>query len=601
MKYRAILLMILVIAGCQKIADKPNFTTLSDSCISRSNLECSKLIVTPPYTLSFSGDEGGLTDQAELGTGFTMVDPPSSYIGSDADKVTGGVLGYAPSNLSIANGELHITATRGINARTSTRGGNSQLNALGVQFDATREQSLATTLTNLPSVSTSASYEQSGLWFGLNEANFVKLVVINSVADSGGKFDRIQLSYEANDATSATLERQRALNLPTGSSVQLKLTLDPATNTVTAFYSTDEGLTFVEIGSLSVSSTLFTDFHSYGGIFTSSRLSNAPTTFSFANFYVGADKPDSSIALQNLDGRRRGDLVPGFYDDHLVFNRIGGGLYGGMKFHEASTLRIINTGERSALQISNLSISPAFTLPKGETSLTLSPGEAYDLEVAFVEDTGAKGVRRGTLTLNSNAINSSAQTVTLFGMYMVTPEGSRELSPQQIANTFDYRIYIPMPLSSEPDSPLAGSEVRSKFWTRADASKLVYVRQLAAFHGCCTSEDYFQITGTGGGSFRHLNVDGQSVLPRKSSSQDPAEMLLNPTSSRFELRIAGYSTNTSGALGVRLWPVRTRDNRPLKDTYLVIQDFVQNGCGAGSANCDYNDNMYLVTNIKPSP
>lgn len=315
---------------------------------------------------------------------------------------------------------------------------------------------------------------------------------------------------------------------------------------------------------------------------------------------TSADTSDASISVQNLDARRRGFLAPGFYDDHLVFSRIGSGHYGGMQFHDASALRITNTGERSALNISDLSISSSFALPNGETTLTLAPGEHYDLNVAFVENSGVKGVRRGTLTLNSNAVSTPVQTVTLAGLYMVTPEGSRELSPQQITNAFDYRVYLSLPLSSDPTSPLAGGEVRSKFWTRADISKSVYVRQLAAFHGCCSSEDLFQITGTGGGSFRHLNVDSQSALPRKSGSQSPADMLISPTSTRFELRVAGYTTNSSSVLGVRLWPVRNRSNQLLKDTYLVIQDFVQNGCGTGSANCDYNDNMYIVSNIKPA-
>ena len=313
--------------------------------------------------------------------------------------------------------------------------------------------------------------------------------------------------------------------------------------------------------------------------------------------------PRATLVLQNLEGRTQGTLAPGFYDDHLVFSRIGSGYYGGMEFYEKTTLRILNTGTQETLNITNLELSPGFALPGGETSLTVAPGEFYDLEVAFTEDSGEKGVRRGTLTLSSNDAETPAQTVTLAGVYMVVPEAGAEVSPQQLMNAFDLKIYIPLPLSAEPTSPLAGSEVRSKLWTRVDPQKPVYVRQIAAFHHCCRLQHKFEISGPGGGSFENLRINGQSILPHNSGGLDPAEMLVNPTAP-FAINIAEYTTNSDdgiGLLGIRFWPVRDRQNVLLDDTYLVIQDFVQNGCGTNVANCDYNDNVYIVTNIAPVP
>ncbi len=313
--------------------------------------------------------------------------------------------------------------------------------------------------------------------------------------------------------------------------------------------------------------------------------------------------PAATLVLQNLEGRTQGALAPGFYDDHLVFSRIGSGLYEGMQVHEKTTLRILNTGTRDPLSVTTLAISPGFALPGGETSLTIAPGEFYDLEVAFTEASGDKGVRPGTLTLGSNDTRTPTQTVSLAGVYMVVPEAGAEISPQQLMNAFDLTIYIPLPLSADPASPLAGKEVRSKLWARVDPQKPVYVRQIASFHSCCKLQHTFEIPGPGGGSFANLKIDGQSILPRSSGGQAPAEMRVNPTAP-FDVRIAEYTTNADdglGLLGIRFWPVRDRDSVLLKNTYLVIQDFVQKGCGTKSSNCDYNDNIYIVTNIAPVP
>lgn len=313
--------------------------------------------------------------------------------------------------------------------------------------------------------------------------------------------------------------------------------------------------------------------------------------------------PAATLVLQNLEGRTQETLAPGFYDDHLVFSRIGSGLYEGMEAYEKTTLRVLNTGTRDPLTITTLAISPGFALPGGETSLTIAPGEFYDLAVAFTENSGEKGVRSGTLMLSSNDAETPTQTVSLAGIYMVVPEAGAEISPQQLMNGFDLKIYLPLPLSADPASLLAGSEVRSKLWTRVDSQKPVYVRQIASFHSCCKLQHTFEIPGPGGGSFANLKIDGQSILPRSSGGQGPAEMTINPTEP-FEIRIAEYTTDADdglGLLGIRFWPVRDRDNVLVEDTYLVIQDFVRNGCGTKIANCDYNDNVYIVTNIAPAP
>ncbi len=302
----------------------------------------------------------------------------------------------------------------------------------------------------------------------------------------------------------------------------------------------------------------------------------------------------SGLVLENLDG------VP--FNDRLVFSRISGGVTT-HKVHDLVTLRLRNTSAAS-IKVNSLTISDTteFVLPNNETSLTVAAGAFYDLQVRFVESSGSRGVRLQTLTLDTNDPVQPSQTVQLAGAFMTRPEGDYEVSLQQIADAFGYKINTGQPLLHN-DAELRGDEVRSNFWKRADPAKAVYVRQLAAFHGCCSAEDTIQITGAGGGSFKHAGAYGQSLLPLKAGSSGPAEMTVNPTGT-FEVKVAGYSSNVNntsnnGFLSVRFWPVKDRSGAPVPGSYFAVQDFVQNGCGSGSANCDYNDNVYLVTNIAP--
>ena len=73
--------------------------------------------------------------------------------------------------------------------------------------------------------------------------------------------------------------------------------------------------------------------------------------------------------------------------------------------------------------------------------------------------------------------------------------------------------------------------------------------------------------------------------------------------SPFEIIIGAegdsYSTDTEGNLGVRLWPAK-RNGEAIANAYIIAEDYVQEGCGQGFANCDYQDNVFLITNVQPA-
>ena len=309
------------------------------------------------------------------------------------------------------------------------------------------------------------------------------------------------------------------------------------------------------------------------------------------------------------------------FADRLVFSRIGkiSGNFGesriepfiDLQCHDLNVLRLENTGG-STINVSGLNISgdnsDAFVLPSGGAGFSIGAGDTKEILVQFVENGDSKGIRTATLQLQTSA---GPVTVELAGIYQVEPEGGRELYLEGVVKAFGYSTDVDANrfgglTSADPDSPNAGDEVRSKFWQQAGSGP-VYVRQLAAFHSCCNAQDAFEIVanGTSVGSFASDKLYGQSVLPPRSGSDTQAAELSTQVSGPFEIKVAGYSTDwtgnakNNGNLGVRLWPAK-RNGTTIPNTYIVAQDFVENGCGSSdTANCDFNDNMYLITNVTP--
>ncbi|HKP97191.1 MAG TPA: malectin domain-containing carbohydrate-binding protein [Fibrobacteria bacterium] len=311
---------------------------------------------------------------------------------------------------------------------------------------------------------------------------------------------------------------------------------------------------------------------------------------------LSADGPPGTpgdIGIENLDG------VP--YPDRLVFSRINGSI-STHKFHDVSVLRVRNTGA-GALTLTGLDFTVAgkWRFPNNDQNalpFSIAPGGFRDIPIKFVENTGGKGIREGELVIASDDPDEAQVHVQLAGAYMTAPEGGNEVFNPAIMAAYGYRLRQLLNGESLSIPYLStGEEIFTTDWRRAAPAFPVTVRQIAAFHGCCGSAVLFEIVGTGGASFRHDPAYGQSFLPLKQNSTGPAAATLNPTST-FKFRIAGYTApyNAAGHGGVRVWPARDRDGLLIPDTYYVIQDYVNAGA---SANYDFNDDIYIVTNIQP--
>ena len=69
-----VIALLVVLAGSANAA----------GCTNISPLPCSDVLVAFPYQLDFGSDAGKILDGNGVGTGFTMVDPPTNGTGSRA-------------------------------------------------------------------------------------------------------------------------------------------------------------------------------------------------------------------------------------------------------------------------------------------------------------------------------------------------------------------------------------------------------------------------------------------------------------------------------------------------------------------------------------
>lgn len=310
-------------------------------------------------------------------------------------------------------------------------------------------------------------------------------------------------------------------------------------------------------------------------------------------------------------------------DSFLVFSRINNVSY--HQNRESQTLRIHNDDATEDLQVSALTLSnPAeWDFPNGEDQnlpLTIPAGGSVDIDIDFVKSSGGKGIYTRSLTIASSDSDEPSKVITLSGAYMQQPEGGSEITTQEVFNAFGFTttmlsdgVLQPRPNSDFPDAAeiddinagLEGDWIFSTdgWFERADPSEPIVAFQLAAYHGPGGAPT----STAGGGSNISFNHDGdwhQSLLPKKSNNNDVAHDIEN-TSGQFRLQTAGYSTQgrnfntTTPDLGYRVYKVRDVNGNIIPNTFLGVQDYVNNGCGAGSANCDWNDNVVYWVNIKP--
>lgn len=343
------------------------------------------------------------------------------------------------------------------------------------------------------------------------------------------------------------------------------------------------------------------------------------------------DVPDAGpeIAVENTDG------VP--FNDRLIFSRIQNNPDGTrydppvtFGVHDTVTLRVRNVGT------STLTISSVSTTGGGDWQIvdagdsSIAAGSSTNVVVKFVRQRNTsigcatKCLRFGTLTIVSNDAAKPNLPVELAGFWQDVSEGGGDVEPtlEEVIQVFGYKTTLVgagQQLYNKGQVVTSGEEVFSPYWQRADGSKPVSVRQLAAFHGNNNGQTetirwHEEDSGTTNTIFTHAGSFGQTLLPPKSgSTTTPAAGTFTPTG-RFGFQSGNeWSDPTRNDQSrdremncpatvhcghhVRFWPARDRSGDIIPDTYLMAQDYANRN---NAVNYDFQDNIYLVSNIKPA-
>lgn len=354
----------------------------------------------------------------------------------------------------------------------------------------------------------------------------------------------------------------------------------------------------------------------------------------------------AAISLVNEDG------LPG--DDRMIFNRIqipnttiGGGIAADI-VHDTGTLEIENTGNQS-LTIGKLSLSDTTNwelVDPPAAGTTIPAGGSADVTVKFIaqkapaneptdetndyvstdnlapSQTG--GVYDATLTIKSSDPTTPTSTVQLAGYWQYESEHEEEPNLQTIVNDlFGYDTVISNTL--EPQYPNNGStpvyygdEVASGLWEAANPSQPVAVREIAAFH----TEENETNTGPEGQTlywysqaspnndvelFAHELGAGQTLLPEDLAGTAPAEGNFSPGSGVFGFDVDNEEKsqdnlnttdiNTYGRSGhaMRFYPVIDSNGNLVPNAWIIAMDYQD----ASYDNSDFQDGVYLVTNMRP--
>jgi hypothetical protein len=327
------------------------------------------------------------------------------------------------------------------------------------------------------------------------------------------------------------------------------------------------------------------------------------------------------IAIQNLDE------VP--FADRLAFNRIQA--QGANGVHDTAAVRIHNEGA-DPLIIAGLDISGPWqsidTVPAA-----VAGGGSFDVRLKFTATSiGTKGGRYdGSLTVRSNDTDEPARTVQLAGFWQSIPEGSPSQEPtvHEIVGLFGYGTTITgsgQQLNRGGRVEAVGDEVLSPYWQRADASRPVVVRQLAAFHqqgqldalsttNVATSANSPTNPPASQPHLSHDEADSQSLLPRTLDTLAPGKAEFTPAQPVFGFRVRDEWSDprinrTGGNIDaaclqarqadpsvrcghhMRFWPAKDRAGATLPNTWLMFMDYA-------GVNYDYQDDAYLISNIRP--
>lgn len=324
--------------------------------------------------------------------------------------------------------------------------------------------------------------------------------------------------------------------------------------------------------------------------------------------------------------------------EHYVFQEVEAS---SSLFDDRDTVTVtIENISTDTLAVSSLLVeAPFYIVDNSLTAGFLVPSrETFDIEIGmnasgFNAETGRR-VHNGDLTVVSNSGDGAVQSITLTGVWQTNGFGSSEPKVSDVmelyrwTNTSDGAIVqnsdinnagVPNYIAGQASVIINNNVEPAYYFEAADAAEDITVTQIAAFHGAGSGAERFQIRGhtydpesgdvndtaayTNGSllaGFNHSASHPNTILPKLSSDiTAPASCSIfydGPIT--FEVTTNGRSTDPGRYLGIqalRVLEIYNQDTgERIENTYVMIMDY-----SGSTANFDYQDNIYIITNIKP--
>ncbi|RDC66045.1 malectin domain-containing carbohydrate-binding protein [Adhaeribacter pallidiroseus] len=399
------------------------------ACSPLSTLPCSEIGVALPYMLIFDSSEGGLADKNGAKVGFTMVDAPSARLTADGTPTYPAVPGYEPGKLTLdpaGTGKLTITTSPGIaflrngSTTTTTSATNSQLNALGVGVEASKQDFEIETTLLQPTAGTNKS-EQAGLWFGLNEDNYVKIAAVSSTYGRNNfEFRREVNGLSSNTSAADKISTATPVTI-SKSIVKLKLVIKrgataTANGTVEGKYIIDGGAE-VSLGTFELPASFIAGKQvsdkklAFAGIYATHRLATTPVSYSFDDFSI---KSLNNSATKTL----------AFLPNALDFTAVQGGTVTAkstvLSANQDQPIVSFTPTTASWLKLPSAALG-TITFGANNITSTMSPG-LYEAKVVATAEGYEPAVLSINLTVSSPAVSQEVK-VNFQDAYTVPPTG----------------------------------------------------------------------------------------------------------------------------------------------------------------------------------
>ncbi|TWR28862.1 hypothetical protein FPZ43_11365 [Mucilaginibacter pallidiroseus] len=212
----------------------------------------------------------------------------------------------------------------------------------------------------------------------------------------------------------------------------------------------------------------------------------------------------------------------------------------------------------------------------------------------------------GLLNIYTNDSTGNVKSFRLSAIWQYGAENDWEPGLQMIVNAFHLRTKIGFTyfdnLLNGNELVKGSDEILADYFESADKKLPILIKKIASYHGCCnindadTLEIYYKKENLTLGIERNDKHSGQMLLP----TTFPLllnEQRFNP-SIPFALKIgSSYSDrklNFGRKIGIRVWKAIDEYQRVIPNTYIVGSDYL----GKKGTNYDYQDNVYMIQNIK---